>query len=151
MLKKIFIILFCLNFLQSCGYISVHSGNKQFKMNFEKIDFSGDWEFNNFFRDSLNRYKSNEGKQYAIKVDTTYTKNSVTKDSSGKTTTYEINIDANINIVSDSLNKNFLFREKFTMENFSDELSQRNYERSNKQNLANRIVNKLIIQLSFLK
>ena len=150
MLKKIFLILFCLSFLQSCGYTPMYSTNKQFKLNFGKIEYSGDWELNNFLEDSLKRYKSNEGTQYKIKVNSIYTKNSVTKDSSGDTTTYQINLEANINITSDNLNKNFLFKEKFTMENFSDELSQRNYERSNKRNLANIIINKLITQLSFL-
>ena len=150
MLKKIFIILFCLNFLQSCGYTPMHSNNKQFKINFEKIDFSGDWELNNFLENSLKRYKSNEGIKYRVKVNSIYTKNSATKDSSGNTTTYQINIEANINIASDNFDKNFLFKEKFTMENFSDELSQKNYERSNKRNIANIIVNKFITQLSFL-
>ena len=150
MLKKIFIILFCLNFLQSCGYTPMHSNSKQFKINFEKIDFSGDWELNNFLEDSLKRYKSNEGIKYRVKVNSIYTKNSATKDSSGNTTTYQINIEANINIASDNFDKNFLFKEKFTMENFSDELSQKNYERSNKRNIANIIVNKFITQLSFL-
>lgn len=150
MLKKIFIILFCLNFLQSCGYTPMHSNNKQFKINFEKIDFSGDWELNNFLEDSLKRYKSNEGIKYGVKVNSIYTKNSATKDSSGNTTTYQINIEANINIASDNFDKNFLFKEKFTMENFSNELSQKNYERSNKRNIANIIVNKFITQLSFL-
>lgn len=150
MLKKIFLILFCLNLLQSCGYTPMYSADKQFKINFEKIESSGDWELNNFLENSLKRYKSNEGTQYIIKVNSIYTKNSATKDSSGNTTKYQINIEANINIASENLNKNFLFKEKFTMENFSDELSQRNYERSNKQNLANIIINKLIAQLSFL-
>ena len=150
MLKKILLILFCLNFLQSCGYTPMYSADKQFKINFEKIEFSGDWELNNFLENSLKRYKSNEGTQYIIKVNSIYTKNSATKDSSGNTTTYQINIETNINIASENLNKNYLFKEKFTMQNFSDELSQRDYERSNKQNLANKIINKLITQLSFL-
>ena len=150
MLKKVFLVLFCLNFLQSCGYTPMYSTNKQLKLNFEKIDFSGDWELNNFLKDSLKRYKSNEGIKYRVKVNSIYTKNSATKDSSGNTTTYQINIEANINIASDNFDKNFLFKEKFTMENFSDELSQKNYERSNKRNIANIIVNKFITQLSFL-
>ena len=150
MLKKILLILFCLNFLQSCGYTPMYSADKQFKINFEKIEFSGDWELNNFLENSLKRYKSNEGTQYIIKVNSIYTKNSATKNSAGKTTTYQVNIEANINIASENLNKNYLFKEKFTMQNFSDELSQRDYERSNKQNLANKIINKLITQLSFL-
>ena len=150
MLKKVFLVLFCLNFLQSCGYTPMYSTNKQLKLNFEKIDFSGDWELNNFLEDSLKRYKSNEGMQYRIKVNSIYAKNSATKDSSGNTTSYQIDIEANINIASDNFDKNFLFKEKFTMENFSDELSQKNYERSNKRNIANIIVNKFITQLSFL-
>jgi len=37
------------------------------------------------------------------------------------------------------------------MENFEDELIEKNYENSNKQNIANLIVNKLMSQLSRLE
>jgi len=151
MLKKIILIMFCLNFLQGCGFAPMYSTNNQFKINIEKIDFSGDWELNNFIEDSLKRYKTNEGIKYTLKINTIYTKNTATKDSGGNTDTYQINIDTNINVTTTDLNKNFFFKEKYTMENFSDELSQKNYERSNKINIANSIVNKLMMQMSFLK
>ena len=151
MLKKIILIVFCLNFLQGCGFVPMYSTKTQFKMNIEKIDFSGDWELNNLIRDSLKKYKTNEGKKYTLKINTIYTKNSTTKDGAGNTATYQIDIDTNINVTTTDLEKNFFFKEKFTMENFSDELSQKNYESSNKLNVANSIVNKLMMQMLFLQ
>lgn len=37
------------------------------------------------------------------------------------------------------------------MENFTDQLTRENYEKSNKNNLANIIINKLVMQLSRLE
>ena len=66
---------------------------------------------------------------------------------------WELNnyIKSSLERFSTKINKSFIFKEKFTMENFEDKLIEKNYERSNKQNIANLIVNKLISQLSRLE
>ena len=152
MLKKLFFILIVLNILQGCGYSRMYSSNNKLIINIEEITLNGDWELNNYIKSSLERYSSeSKTEKYKININTIYKKNSITKDSTGKTTNFLFEIEANINLISTKINKSFIFKEKFTMENFEDELIEKNYESSNKQNIANLIVNKLISQLSRLE
>ena len=152
MLKKLFLILILLNVLQGCGYSPMYSANNKLMINIEEINSDGDWELNNYIKSSLRRHSSDDKtEKFKIKLDTIYNKSSIEKDSAGNTTKYLFEIEANININSTKINKNFLFKEKFTMENFEDSLVEKNYESSNKNNIANLIVDKLIVQLANLE
>ena len=152
MLKKLFIILILLNVLQGCGYSPMYSVNNKLMINIEEINSDGDWELNNYIKSSLRRHSSdNKTEKFKIKLDTIYNKSSIEKDSAGNTTKYLFEIEANVNINSTKINKNFLFKEKFTMDNFEDSLVEKNYESSNKKNIANLIVDKLIVQLANLE
>jgi len=152
MLKKLFLILILLNVLQGCGYSPMYSANNKLMINIEEINSDGDWELNNYIKSSLRRYSSdNKTEKFKIKLDTIYNKSSIEKDSAGNTTKYLFEIEANVNINSTKINKNFLFKEKFTMDNFEDSLVEKNYESSNKKNIANLIVDKLIVQLANLE
>jgi hypothetical protein len=152
MLKKLFLILILLNVLQGCGYSPMYSANNKLMINIEEINSDGDWELNNYIKSSLRRHSSdNKTEKFKIKLDTIYNKSSIEKDSAGNTTKYLFEIEANVNINSTKINKNFLFKEKFTMDNFEDSLVEKNYESSNKKNIANLIVDKLIVQLANLE
>ena len=152
MIKKIFIFFIIFNILQGCGYTPIYSKYNQPKINIKKINFAGDWEFNNFLEESLSRYmSSDEPKEYEININSNYTKNSTTKSSSGDTTNYIYILDININLISDDINENFSYKESFTMENITDELDEKNYETFNKRNIASLIINKFIIRISRLK
>ena len=152
MLKKLFLILILLNVLQGCGYSPMYSTNNKLMINIEEINSDGDWELNNYIKSSLRRHSSDDKtEKFKIKLDTIYNKNSIEKDSAGNTTKYLFEIEANVNINSTKMNKNFLFKEKFTMDNFEDSLVEKNYESSNKNNIANLIVDKLIVQLANLE
>ena len=152
MLKKLFFILIVLNILQGCGYSPMYSSNNKIIINIEEISLNGDWELNNYIKSSLERYSSeSKTEKYKININTIYKKNSITKDSTGKTTNFLFEIEANINLVSTKINKSFIFKENFKMENFEDKLVEKNFESSNKKNIANLIVNKLTSQLSRLE
>ena len=152
MLKKLFFILIVVNVLQGCGYSPMYSSNNKVILDIEEINLNGDWELNNYIKSSLERYSSDSGaEKYKININTIYNKKSITKDSTGKTTNFLFEIEANINLVSTKINKSFIFKENFTMENFEDKLVEKNYETSNKKNIANLIVNKLILQVSRLE
>ena len=130
----------------------MYSSNNKIIINIEEISLSGDWELNNYIKSSLQRYSSeSKTEKYKININTIYKKNSITKDSTGKTTNFLFEIETNINLVSTKINKSFIFKENFTMENFEDELVEKNFESSNKKNIANLIVNKLTSQLSRLE
>jgi len=152
MLKKIFFILIILNILQGCGYTPMYSNKNQININIEEISLSGDWELNNYIKSSLQRYSSeSKTEKYKITINTNYNRSSITKDATGKTTNYLFEIETSINLISTKINKSFIYKDKFKMENFEDKLVEKNYETSNKKNIANLIVNKLILQLSRLE
>lgn len=152
MLKKILFIILIINLLQSCGFTPMHSKRNFEKIDIKKISLSGDWELNNYIRESLLRHSSdNSSKKYEIIINTTIKEDSISKDTTGAATNFKFFIEAEVNIISENLSKEYFFKESFTMENFDDELTQENYIRSNKNNLANLIVNKLMIQLSRLE
>lgn len=149
MLKKILIILVTVNFLQSCGFAPMYSTGKFTKINIENISLSGDWELGNYIKASLSRYSSNtDSKKYNIDINSNYTENVISRDSTGTPTNYKFNIEVEINLTSENINQNYLFKESFIMENFADKLTKQNYERSNKINIANIIINKFMIQFS---
>ena len=152
MLKKIFFILIILNILQGCGYSPMYSTQNQININIEEISLSGDWELNNYIKSSLQRYSSeSKTEKYKITINTNYNRSSITKDATGKTINYLFEIETSINLISTKINKSFIYKDKFKMENFEDKLVEKNYETSNKKNIANLIVNKLILQLSRLE
>jgi len=152
MLRKVLFFILVLNFLQSCGFEPIYSIGKLKKINIENIELNGDWELNNFIRASLLRYSSNKvSKKYNITVTTNNAKNIISKDSAGNPTNYEFIVEAKILVISENFEKEYLFSEKFLMENFDGQLVEENYERSNKINIANLIVNKLITQITRLE
>jgi hypothetical protein len=152
MFKKFIFFILILNFLQSCGFTPMYSNNKNIKINIENINLSGDWDLNNYIKRSLQRYSSKAAsKKYDITVATTYTANTISRDSTGNITKYQFIIEADFLVTSENFNKNYLFKENFIMENFDDELTKENYQKSNKDNIATIIINKLMMQLSRLE
>lgn len=152
MIRKVLFLILILNFLQNCGFAPIYSTGKINKINISSINLNGDWELNNYIKSSLQRYSStNVSKIYDINVTTTYSENAISKDSTGKVTNYQFNIKAIIFVTSENFKKEYRFEENFIMENFEDQLVRENYERSNKNNIANLITNKLMIQLSRLE
>lgn len=152
MIKKILSSLLVIILLKGCGFTPIYSSNNKVTLNIKEINFVGDWETNNFINNGLKRYSNNEtGKEYKLLVESNYSKRATNKNSAGNITSYEGEIIVKMNLISDDTDDNFLFKENFIMENYTDELEEKNYETSNKRNLVNIIINKFMIKLSFQK
>jgi len=152
MLKKIIFVLLIFNFLHGCGFTPMYSSNNQKEVTIEKINFSGDEELNNFIEKSLKKYEKDEGqRKFSLSISTKYSKVTITKDSAGNTTNFQIISKSNISVISKNINKNFTIVENFIMENYSDELEEKRFETSIKNNLSNLIVDRMITQLSLIK
>lgn len=148
MLKKIFLIILFFSFLEGCGYTPLYDSNNKVNFNIKEISLEGDWETNNFIKNAIlkNSSKTSEN-YYNLIINTDYSKNPVTKDSTGKTSSYEVVIKVEFFVISKNLEKKFFIQEKFFLENFTDELEEKKLEKSIKENLANLIVNKFKIKL----
>ena len=148
MSKKILLFFIFLIILQGCGYSPMYSSNSNTNFNFDKINFTGDREINIYINDQLKRhFNKNSEENIILDINTNYLKNSVSKDLTGKTTKYTINIIADVNIKRDNLNKVIIIKENFIIENFDNELDEKKYEESVKKNYSNLFINKLILQL----
>lgn len=152
MLKKITIFLTIIILTKSCGFEPIYSNKNNNNNNFsiEKIEFDGDRTLNNYLKINLIKFKNQESsKKYFINIETEYKKNNLTKDSTGKTTNYELTAKATIIIRSE--NKKLIFSEKKIMEIMDDKFQENRYEMTVKQKFASSISNKLVSALMTLQ
>jgi len=146
MLKKNIIILSLIFFLANCGFTPIYLKNDNINFSIEKIKFVGDRDLNNFLKINLDRYKSEKNSnKIFLTVETKYEKNILSKDSTGKISSYQLYAEAII--VIKSRNKIIKIEEKKILESKDDKFEEARYEKSIKQSFAYSISNKLISKL----
>ena len=147
MIKKIFIVtlIFCLT---SCGYSSVYKNNKSTDLDIRIIEMTGDIEMNNLIKNQLEIFTNdNSENKYEIKINTSYSKKVISKNTQGAASNYELSVTSKFEFGTMEIS----FIEKFNVKNISDSIEQRNYEQIIKENFASSIREKLIIKLLSLE
>ena len=142
MLKKNIINLFLILFLTNCGFTPIYLEKNNINFSIEQIEYKGDRDFNNFLKVNLNKYKNENDNKIFLDVNTIYKKNILSKDSTGKITSYQLEIEA-IFIVK-STNKKIRISEKKIIDSRDDKFEEARYEKSIKQSFAYSISSKLI-------
>jgi outer membrane lipopolysaccharide assembly protein LptE/RlpB len=146
MLKKNIITLSLILFLANCGFTSVYVQNKNINFSIEQVEYTGDRDFNNFLKINLDRYKNEkDNNQIFLNVDSKYKKSILSKDSTGKITSYRIEIEVIFTVKS--TNKKIRITEKKIVDSNEDKFDEARYERSIKQSFAYSISNKLVSEL----
>jgi len=146
MLKKNIIIISLIFFLANCGFTPIYLKNDNINFSIEKIKFVGDRDLNNFLKINLDRYKSEKNSnKIFLTVETKYEKNILSKDRTGKISSYQLYAEA-IFIIK-SRNKIIKIEEKKILESKDDKFEEARYEKSIKQSFAYSISNKLISKL----
>ena len=146
MLKKNIITLSLIFFLTNCGFTPIYLKNNNINFSIEQIEYTGDRDFNNFLKVNLDRYKNEKNNnKIFLNVDTKYEKNILSKDNTGKITSYQLEIEA-IFIVK-STNRKIRLSEKKIIDSRDDKFEETRYEKSIKQSFAYSISNKLITEL----
>jgi hypothetical protein len=145
MLKKNIIILSLILFLANCGFTPIYLENKNINFSIEQVDYIGDRDLNNYLKINLDRYKNENNNKIFIQVETKYEKNILSKDSTGKISSYQMKIET-IFLVK-STNKKIIITEKKIIESMDDKFEEARYEKSIKQSFAYSISNKLISEL----
>tara|TARA_B100000035_G_C20725322_1_gene433070 strand:+ start:130 stop:603 length:474 start_codon:yes stop_codon:yes gene_type:complete len=154
MFKKLIIIIISTNFLLQCGFTPMYSsknGNIN-NVSINEISFIGDKIINNGIEANLIRYKNSKNeKPFNIKIDTKFSKETLTKDKTAKVTDYKLSSVTIFEISSqDQFIKRIIISEEKNMNNMSDKFEEQKYERSIKQNFASSISSKIITELSLL-
>ena len=149
-MKKFFYFLIFIPFLfLGCNYSPVYSSKDNFNFKIENIEFKGDAEISNLIDKKLKRYKKTKsGKKISISTFSSYAKTSQSKNLSGKTTAYLVEIKTSFKIEIDNNTKMLIFKEEFLIKNFSNKFEEYNFEKIKKENSIDLIINKLITQIS---
>ena len=146
MLKKNITILTLIFFLANCGFTPIYLKNDNINFSIEQIEFAGDRDLNNFLKINLDRYKNKKkDNKISLDVETKYEKNILSKDGTGKISSYQLNAEA-IFIIK-STNKKIRIKEKKILESKDDKFEEARNEKSIKQSFANSLSNKLISEL----
>ena len=148
MLKKI-LIIFSLILLTSCEYKPIYSSANKSNYKIIVTELTGDKKLNKFIVENLTRNSEKDSNQIVnIKINTTYTKSILAKDSSGNATDYQANALTTFLIDQNLVTKQFDINEKFNFQKMSDKYEEKSYEENIKKNLAKTISQKLILRLS---
>ena len=147
MSKKNIIIISLILFLTSCGFSPIYYNNNNVNFSIEKIDYTGDRELNNFLKINLDKYKNKEvGNKIFIKAQSKYEKNILSKDSTGKVTSYKL--EAQVIFLIKSNNKEIKITEKKIIDSMDDKFEEARREKSVNQSFASSISNKLLSELT---
>ena len=150
-MKNIFIILFIF-LLTGCGYTSVYKGINNQDISIEIKGMTGNEEINDLIDKELQVYKDKKDmRKYQIYVDTTYIKSELTKDSSGKVSSYLLQLIVNVDVVYDGKENSFSLEKQINTEPSSDTFKQNIFESNIKRNFVSSIKEDLIFKLSTLQ
>ena len=149
MFKKVFVLLFLSLIISGCGYMAVYKGTVKFNYKILVSEHSGDRDMINLINTRLKKYSEiKSDKNFIIKIDTIYQKNIIAKDTAGKATDYQIKVTSNFNIKSEVINKIIKINETFNVKAMDNKFEEQRYDTIIKNNIANTIVKRIILQLS---
>jgi len=147
MIKKSISLIFLIFFLTNCGFTPVYLKNTNINYSIEQVDYTGDRELNNFLKSNLNKYKNEKiDKKIFIEINSIYKKNILTKDGTGKITSYEL--EAVVIFLIQPLNRKIQIIEKKIMNSMDDKFEETRQERIIKQSFVSSISNKLISEIN---
>ena len=125
------------------------SSNSKATINIENLDISGDRDLSNFVKEKIERLNDKDSdKKVSITAKTNYSKEAQIKDKSGNTTQYKLTANISYIIETEKTTIEFSSKVSSSMNNFSDEFEQTNYEKATKDQFSVIFVNKLIVNLS---
>ena len=151
-MKKIFLTIFILIFLNSCGFQTIYSSKNLKQFSIKIINIEGETDINNFIKGNLKPYENDlYEKKFKLIIKTDYEKKILTKNKQGKPTDYELIVKANFEINSDINNYNVKTIKKINIKSMEDLFQERQYEKSIKQNLVNIITDELINKISVME
>ena len=152
MIKKFLILIISFNLISHCGFAPLYSNKSDVNFSITSIEFEGDKELNIFLKNSLNKFTNNESeKKYAIKINSNYSKNVLSKNKAAETTNFELSTKTTFQILSNNkILKEFKISEKKIMDNIDDDFEEQKNEKIAKQNFASSMTNKLVTEISIL-
>ena len=115
----------------------MYDGGKKLDYNIIISSKEGDKLINNLISDEISRFSNSDSQnKIIIKINSTYNKIVLTKNSKGSVTDYRIDMVANFEIQDKTKINNIIFKDKQDIRNNSDIFEQKNVEDITKRNFA---------------
>ena len=155
MLRNVLLLLIIATISSNCGFTPMYSTNSNINFEITAAEFSGNTQMNNFIENKLNKYsKTSSEKKFNIKINTKFQKISIAKDTTGKTTNFNLICSLDLILISrnnDTERYVTSFSESIIIKNNKNKNEQSNYEKNIIDNLSQLLLNRLIFQLSTIK
>ena len=152
MVKKILILIITSNLFVSCDYKPIYSNQNKTSYKVIFSEMVGDKNLNKLIVENIKRNTKRDSNEIIyIKINTSYSKDILAKNTAGSITDYQAKAIVTFKIKK---NKNFdelIIHEKFNYQKITDSYEERSYEQTIKRNLASSISQKLIIRLTIVK
>jgi len=149
MLKKLLPVIIVLFLSTSCGFEPKYKGFDGVNFILKLQNASGDRELNNAIKSQLSRYDNGKNDYNIIKLDldSKFEKISISKNSKGEITRYNLRAEVSLKITSDEKERDVFFIEEFKIDKISDTVEEKNYIQIIKKDFAQSIVRRLILDL----
>ncbi len=148
MMKKTFFIL--LFFISSCGYQPIYINKSSQIYEFKEIILNGDNYINNKIVNVLSIKENNEiDNKNILNISSSYTTEVISKNSKGQIELYKSTLNVNLKIknINKQIIKSKNFVKEFTYNNKQNKFDLAQYQKSNKDDLINKIISDIIIFL----
>ncbi len=149
------ISIICLIFLNSCDYSPLYSSSKNSNFSISSLQITGDRDMSSYLQKGLSLYENkNNNNKYKIEINTSLSKEILVKDKSANTTDYKLIGTAKMIFIkyeADETNKKsreITFEEVINIKKDTNNFEQTTYEYISKINLAEIILNKIILFLN---
>lgn len=144
-MKKTFLTLLILIFLNSCGYTPLLiNENNNFK--YKSASISGNEKISELILGNIEKF-NDESSNNNINLSSSYSKYVSSKDSKGNPSTFNMVVNVTISIENNGNVKMTAFQESINYNNNSNKFKLKNYENKIKTNLINKISQDIIIFL----
>tara|TARA_B100000029_G_scaffold322742_1_gene315114 strand:- start:9313 stop:9774 length:462 start_codon:yes stop_codon:yes gene_type:complete len=147
-IKNIFII-FVFTITLSCGYTPLIN-NKNANINISELIFEGDRQLNNYILSNLKKYQQNQnkGKNYKLKILSTYSKSITNKDDNGDPKNYNLEIKLLVNIISETETINGkIFKQDISLAAKNKKIEEKELEKKHRKKISKILSNEIIFYL----
>ena len=138
-------------FLNNCGFTPEYAGFKGIDFSLSLNEVEGDRELNNAIASQLNRYsneKNDSLKIINVNIKSKFSKDILSKDSTGKATKYNLKANVEFVLKTDDDSRNINLYEEFKIDNIEDNVEENNYIKIIKRNFAEIVSEKLILNIN---
>ena len=138
-------------FLNNCGFTPEYAGFKGIDFSLSLNEVEGDRELNNAIASQLNRYsneKNDSLKIINVNIKSKFSKDILSKDSTGKATKYNLKANVEFVLKTDDGSRKINLYEEFKIDNIEDNVEEMKYIKIIKRNFAEIISKKLILNIN---